>query len=142
MEDRDITRQILVVDDEATIRTGIAQALGKEKMTVHTAADSREALEILATQPLGIVLLDIKLPDMDGVELLKIIRREYPEIEVIMVTGYPAIQSAVECIRHGAMDYLVKPFRLDELEVLIAKAQDLLIQKHAPLSPEESRAQG
>jgi DNA-binding NtrC family response regulator len=142
MERPDITRQILVVDDEATIRSGIAQALGKAKMTVHTAADSREALEILSSQPLGIVLLDIKLPDMDGVEILKIIRREYPEIEVIMITGYPAIQSAVECIRHGAMDYLVKPFRLDELEVLIAKAQDLLTQKHAPFSPEEDRAQG
>ena len=141
MERPDISRQVLVVDDEATIRTGIAQALGKQKIQVHTAADGREALEILAAQPLGIVLLDIKLPDTDGLELLKIIRREYPDIEAIMITGYPTIQSAVECIRLGAMDYLVKPFRLDELEVLIAKAQDLLSQKHLP-SPEESRAQG
>src|SRR4030042_601542 len=59
-----------------------------------------------------------------------------------MITGYPAIQSAVECIKYGALDYLVKPFRLDELEVLIAKAQDLLIQRHVPLSSEEMRGQG
>jgi DNA-binding NtrC family response regulator len=142
MERPDISRQILVVDDEATIRTGISQALGKQGLTVATAAAGREALEILAARPVGIVLLDIKLPDADGVELLKIIHRDYPPTEVIMITGYPTIQSAVECIKFGALDYLVKPFRLDELEVLIAKAQDLLTQKHAPLSPEENRAQG
>jgi len=142
MERPDIIRQILIVDDETTIRTGIAQVLQKQNMAVATAADGREALDLLARQPAGIVLLDIKLPDMDGVDLLKIIRREYPETEVIMITGYPAIQGAVECIKHGALDYLVKPFRVDELEVLIEKAQGLLTQKHLPLSLEESRGQG
>ncbi len=142
MEQQDITRQILIVDDEATIRTGIAQVLERRKMAVATAENGREALDLLASLPVGIVLLDIKLPDMDGVELLKIIRREYPETEVIMITGYPAIQGAVECIKHGALDYLVKPFRVDELETLIEKAQSLLSQKHALFSPEESRAQG
>ncbi len=142
MERRDLTRQILVVDDEATIRTGIAQILQKQKVAVATAADGQEALGLLARQPVGIVLLDIKLPDMDGVDLLKFIRREYPETEVIMITGYPAIQGAVECIKLGALDYLVKPFRVDELEVLIERAQDLVAQRHAPLSPEEGREQG
>jgi DNA-binding NtrC family response regulator len=137
----EISRQILVVDDEAAIRTGIAQALERQDLTVATAATGREALEILADRPLGIVLLDIKLPDLDGVEILKQIRQEYPDLEVIMITGYPTIQGAVECIRHGAMDYLVKPFRLDELEVLIAKAQDLLAGKFAPPAPEAGRPQ-
>jgi DNA-binding NtrC family response regulator len=142
VERQDITRQILIVDDETTIRTGIAQVLERKKNMVATAADGREALDLLARRPVGIVLLDIKLPDMDGVDLLKVIRREYPETEVIMVTGYPAIQGAVECIKHGALDYLVKPFRVDELEVLIEKAQGLLAQKRAPLSPEEGREKG
>jgi DNA-binding NtrC family response regulator len=142
MARRDITRQILVVDDEPTIRTGIAQVLEKRKIQVATAADGREALDFLARQPVGMVFLDIKLPDMDGVDLLKSIRREYPETEVIMITGYPAIQGAVECIKHGALDYLVKPFRLDELEVLVERAQDLMSQRHAPLSPEKSRERG
>jgi len=142
LERRDITRQILIVDDEPAIRTGIAQVLEKQKIAAATAADGREALGLLARQPAGIVLLDIRLPDMDGVDLLKIIRREYPETEVIMITGYPTIQSAVECIKYGALDYLVKPFRVDELEVLIERAQDLLSQRNAPLSPEESREQG
>ena len=138
----DNTRQILIVDDETTIRTGIAQVLERQEMAVITAADGREAMEILATRAVGIVLLDIKLPDVDGVELLKTIRQEYPDVEVIMITGYPAIQGAVECIKHGAMDYLVKPFRVGELEILIEKARDLLSQKAGPLSPEESRTQG
>ncbi len=142
MEAQDITRKILIVDDEITIRTGIAQVLEKQKITAATAADGREALDLLARQPMGIVLLDIKLPDMDGVELLKTIRREYPETEVIMITGYPAIQSAVECIKHGALDYLVKPFRLDELEALIDKAQNQLNQRILSLAPEEHRGEG
>jgi two-component system response regulator AtoC len=142
MQGRDLTRQILVVDDETTIRTGIAQVLEKQQMAVTAAANGREALEILAARPVGIVLLDIKLPDMDGVELLKIIRREYPETEVVMITGYPAIQGAVECIKLGALDYLVKPFRVDELEILVEKAQSLLQQKRAPSLLEENREQG
>jgi len=138
----DITRQILVVDDEATIRSGITQVLERQGMQVAAAATGQEALEILAARPLGIVLLDIKLPDLDGVEILKHIRLEHPDTEVIMITGYPTIQGAVECIRHGAMDYLVKPFRLDDLEVLIAAAQDLLTKKHTPLNLKDSRTQG
>ncbi|MFZ5451344.1 MAG: sigma-54-dependent transcriptional regulator [Thermodesulfobacteriota bacterium] len=142
MEQPDIIRQILVVDDEATIRAGLAQALGKQDMVVHTAAQGWEGLELLAKQPVGIVLLDIKLPDMNGVEMLKTIRRQYPDTEVIMITGYPTIQGAVECIKYGAMDYLVKPFRLDELEVLVEKALGLLEEKQAPFPLEESRGRG
>ena len=138
----DITRQILVVDDEATIRTGITQVLERQGMQVAAAATGQEALEILAARPLGIVLLDIKLPDLDGVEILKHIRLEHPDTEVIMITGYPTIQGAVECIRHGAMDYLVKPFRLDDLEVLIATAQDLLTKKYTPLYLQDNRTRG
>ena len=138
----DITRQILVVDDEATIRTGITQVLERQGMRVAAAATGQEALEILAARPLGIVLLDIKLPDLDGVEILKHIRLEHPDTEVIMITGYPTIQGAVECIRHGAMDYLVKPFRLDDLEVLIATAQDLLTKKYTPLYLQDNRTRG
>ena len=122
MQRRDFTRQILVVDDEATIRSGITLVLERQDMAVATASDGREGLEILSARPVGIVLLDIKLPDMDGVELLKIIRRESPDTEVVMITGYPAIQGAVECIKLGALDYLVKPFRVDELEVQIGRA--------------------
>ncbi|MFZ5449999.1 MAG: sigma-54-dependent transcriptional regulator [Thermodesulfobacteriota bacterium] len=144
MKDSDLDRQILVVDDEAAVRTGIAQVLSRQDLTVTAAADAAQALEKLALQPFAIILLDIKLPDMDGVEVLKILRREYPEAEVIMITGYPTIQGAVECIKLGALDYLVKPFRIDELEVVVQKARDHLAQKgkRPSLEPEEARGLG
>jgi two-component system response regulator AtoC len=129
MKESDLNRQILVVDDEAAVRSGIAQVLSRQNLAVTAAADATQALEELARQPFAIVLLDIKLPDMNGVELLKHLRRDFPETEVIMITGYPTIQGAVECIKLGALDYLVKPFRIDELEAVVQKARDHLAQK-------------
>jgi two-component system response regulator AtoC len=136
MKKGDLDRQILVVDDEAAVRAGIAQVLSRQNLTVTTAADATQALEHLARQPFAIVLLDIKLPDLSGVEVLKHLRRDYPDVEVIMITGYPTIQGAVECIKLGALDYLVKPFRINELEEVVQKARYHLAQKGQPHSPE------
>jgi len=126
MPRREPARQVLVVDDEAAVRSGIAQVLERQGLIVAAAADGRQALELLALRPFVVALVDIKLPDQDGFELLKLIRAEYPEIGVVMITGYPTIQGAVECIKHGALDYLVKPFRIDELEAVVKKALDLV----------------
>ncbi len=145
MEATDFTRQVLVVDDETAVRTGIAQVLERQDLVVRTAADARQALELMAAQPFAIVLLDIKMPDMDGVEVLKLLRRDYPETAIIMITGYPTIQGAVECIKLGALDYLVKPFRLDDLESVVQKARDLLKhrgKKPAAAEAEEADARG
>ncbi|MEJ2364195.1 MAG: sigma-54 dependent transcriptional regulator [Deltaproteobacteria bacterium] len=114
---------VLVVDDEEVVRTGISRVLEKEVLSVHTAADGSEALEIMAKQTIHIVLLDIKMPGMDGIEVLEHIRATYPNTVVVMITGHPTIQSAIECTKLGAVDYLVKPFRVDELEALVLKAQ-------------------
>ncbi len=142
MKESDLNRQILVVDDEAAVRTGIAQVLSRQNLAVTLAADATQALEELARQPFAIVLLDIKLPDISGVEVLKHLRLDYPETEVIMITGYPTIQGAVECIKLGALDYLVKPFRIDELEVVVQKARDHLAQKGKPPAAEPEGAGG
>jgi len=88
-------RQVLVVDDEEAIRTGIAQALALMGLQVATAAGGAAALEMLARSPYAVVLLDIRMPDLDGMEVLKRIRRDHPESEVIMITGFPTIQGAV-----------------------------------------------
>ena len=116
--------KVLIVDDEEVVRAGISRVLAKQDLSIHTAADGSEALAIMAQQPINIVLLDIKMPGMDGMEVLKHIRATYPETVVIMVTGHPTIQGAVECTKLGALDYLVKPFRVDDLETLILKAQE------------------
>jgi two-component system, NtrC family, response regulator AtoC len=142
MQESDLSRQILVVDDEAAVRTGIALVLAKENLAVSTAADAGEAMAQMARQPFAIVLLDIKLPDQDGVQVLKHLRQNYPETEVIMITGYPTIEGAVECIRQGALDYLVKPFRIDELEAVVQKALDHLTQKGWRTATESEAAGG
>jgi DNA-binding NtrC family response regulator len=116
--------KVLVVDDEEVVRAGISRVLAKQGLSIHTAVDGSEALAIMAQQPINIVLLDIKMPGMDGIEVLKHLRATYPETVVIMITGHPTIQSAVECTKLGALDYLVKPFRVDDLETLIRKAQE------------------
>jgi two-component system response regulator AtoC len=135
MQQGDLTRQILVVDDENAVRTGIAQVLSRQELEVVTAAEAGDALNILAQRPFGIMLLDIKLPDMDGVELLRLLRQDFPDMAIIMITGYPTIQGAVACIKLGALDYLVKPFRIDELEVVVEKARQYLQQRAYQLKP-------
>jgi len=140
MQESDISSQILVVDDEEAVRRGIAQVLGRRQLTVATAASANEALEILNQRPVAIILLDIKLPDIDGIEFLRLLRKDFPETAIIMITGYPTIQSAVECIKLGALDYLVKPFRIDELEGLVEKARKFLSQKSTQKKPEPEEA--
>ncbi len=139
MKSREFSRRILVVDDEPVVRTGLAQALERLGFEVRLAAAGEEGLRIMAAWPAGIVLLDVRLPDMDGVEVLKRLLQDHPETVVIMITGYPSIEGAVESIKQGALDYLVKPFHLDHLEALVAKAQETLHQRvsaHQPV-PEE-----
>lgn len=136
MKAGDLSRRLLVVDDEAVIRTAIAQALGKKDFEVLTAASGGEALKIMATRPAGIVLLDLRLPDLDGLELLKRLHQDYPECVVVIITGYPDIRSAVEAIKHGALDYVVKPFHLEHLEAVVEKARDAVHHRVSTAPPE------
>jgi len=113
--------RVLVVDDEAVVRNGIQRVLEKKGMDVRTAGTGMEALNLLEKRPFDLVLLDIRMPDMDGISALRKIRVRRPEAAVIMITGYPTIDSAVHCIKLGAVDYLVKPFRLDDLDTALKK---------------------
>jgi two-component system response regulator AtoC len=144
MKENNLNRQILVVDDEEVVRTGVTQVLSRQNLAVTTAVDASQGLKELTRQDFAVVLLDIKLPDLDGVEVLKLLRRDYPATEVIMITGYPTIQGAVECIKLGALDYLVKPFRINELEAVVEKALNHLAQKgkRPPAEPEEASELG
>ncbi len=141
MRENDPNKQILVVDDEDAIRTGIAQVLSRMGLKVAMAAGGLLALEMMARRSYAIVLLDIKMPDLDGLEVLQRLRQDYPGTEVIMITGFPSIQGAVECIKHGALDYLVKPFRIDDLEAVVRKALDHRGQRarQEPGEPEAGR---
>ena len=114
--------QILVVDDEESIRRLAEKELANSRRTVRTAATAREAFELIRRQQFDVVVLDIRLPDGDGLDLLEKFREAIPDVEVILITGHGNIDSAVEAMKIGAYDYITKPFTLDRLELVIEKA--------------------
>ncbi len=110
----DFKPTVLIVDDEAAPRAALKQILGKD-FHILTAENARAALAVLDEHGVDLVTLDLKLPDRSGSDLLHDIKRTHAEIEVIMVTAYGSLQSAMDCIRHGAAGFLVKPFNASEL---------------------------
>jgi two-component system response regulator AtoC len=133
----DLLNQVLVVDDEPAMRAGIARVLQAEGYQVLTAAGGAEALQMMADRPVHLAILDLKMPGMNGVELLQTIGRRHPETRVIMVTGYPDVEAAVSCIKLGALDYLVKPLSTGDFEILLEKTRTILDQgsQHSPRAP-------
>ena len=110
--------RILVVDDELIVRDSIKEWLEDEGFSVDMAASGPEALDKLATQPFHLMLTDIKMPGMDGVELLKNAHKRFPDLTVIMMTAYATVETAIEALKIGALDYLLKPF---DPEILVDK---------------------
>lgn len=102
-------QSILIVDDEASVRESLEKVLSKAGYATLTANSGHEALALLAHHQVDIVLSDLKMPDGDGVELLKSIKKDYPDIEVILLTGYGTIETAVDAMREGAYDFISKP---------------------------------
>lgn len=112
---------ILVVDDEKRVRDEITEFLTENKYQVFKAGLPSEAFKILDENPIDIVILDIKLPEMDGLTVLKEIKESYPEIEVIMISGHGDMQSVIEAMRSDAADYFPKPFRLMDIHLAIKR---------------------
>ena len=113
--------RILVVDDDNNLRWVIQTQLEQMGYAVATAADGVTALEAMEKQPPALVLTDLKMPGMSGMELLERIRRDYPEIPVLIMTAFGTIQSAVQAMRAGAYDYLTKPIDYDELAMSVSR---------------------
>lgn len=119
--------RILVVDDEASIREMLSRHFRFQEKEVVTAGDGIEAMDILKNQKVDIILCDITMPRMDGVELLRHIRAEYPMIRTIMMTGYVTQGNVLACMRHGADTCVFKPFDdLSELEEAVQRADEYL----------------
>jgi len=110
--------RILIVDDDAAIRDGSSQALVRQGHEVLQAASGREALSFLDRSEFDLVFLDLKLPDINGLDLLRTIRERDPLVQIVMITAYGTIQNAVEAMRLGANDFLSKPFAPDELRLV------------------------
>lgn len=106
MEDR---IRVLVVDDEEVVRLGYRRVLSADGFTVMAAGNGFEALDLMCDGRFDVVLLDMRLPGMDGLQVLRAIKERWPQSEVVMVTGYPSIETAKEAVKLGAYDYLAKP---------------------------------
>ncbi|HSO60066.1 MAG TPA: response regulator [Desulfobacterales bacterium] len=109
------TGRILVVDDEVAVNNNIRKILAKKAYPVDQATSKKDALEMIQTRPYALVLLDLKIPGVNGLELLAAIREQQPTAKVIIITGYASIETAVAGARMGAIDYLPKPFTPEEI---------------------------
>jgi len=112
---------VLVVDDEGANRYSVSKTLQRVGYLVREAATGEEALEMMAGQPFDVVLTDIRMPGLDGVELLRRIKEESPDIIVILMTAYASLGTAVEALRLGAHDYLIKPSSSQDIRQSVAR---------------------
>ena len=123
--------KVLVVDDEKVIRDGCHRVLSAKGFDVHFAENGLQAMEVLAETPVDLVLLDLKMPVMNGEEVLAKVSAQYPEILVIIITGHGTIDTAVTCMKNGAYDFITKPFQIDQFVLTVNRAADKrrLVQK-------------
>jgi DNA-binding response OmpR family regulator len=119
---------LLVVDDEAIIRAFLVRALEGAGYRVSAAADGHEALARMHEMPIDLVLTDIRMDHMDGVALLREVRARHPDTVVLLLTGHAALESAIAAVQHGALNYLLKPVRNEEIIEAVKAA--LVIQAH------------
>lgn len=121
-----LNTRLMIVDDEERFLKTTKGLMEKRKCIVSTALSGIEALEILAKQEMDVVILDVKMPGMDGVEVLRRIKQTHPLVEVIMLTGHSTTESAVEGMKLGAFDYLLKPC---DINILFSKVMEAVDKK-------------
>ena len=114
--------KLLLVDDEVGFVDILAKRLGKRNMDVTSAYSGTDGIQLIRKQDFDVAVLDLKMEDMDGLEVLKIFKKAYPEMEVIMLTGHGSKHAAMEGIELGAFDYLTKPCELVDLMAKIREA--------------------
>lgn len=115
------THTILIVDDEQNMRVALFEALSRNGHEVAVAENGRMALEMIARNPPDLVVTDIKMPGMDGLELLRQVKALRPELPVVIMTGFATVDTAVEAMKQGAFDYLLKPFPVEVIEETVAR---------------------
>ena len=122
---------VLVIDDDESIRLGCSQSLELDGYLVRTAKNGKEGLEFAREEAFDVVIVDLKMPEVDGMTVLGRLRQEVPDTQVVMITGYATIESAVDAMRVGAYDYLPKPFSSDMLNDVVKRA----IERHQRMLP-------
>ncbi len=122
-------RKVLIVDDDEIIRRQLEKELKRNFFHTYLSADGKTTLETLAKENIDILLLDVKLPDIDGLELLQKVKMGKPDCEVIVITGLGSQEIAIQSLRRGAIDYIEKPIKMDELYAALGRAQEKLAEK-------------
>ncbi|HMZ50969.1 MAG TPA: response regulator, partial [Candidatus Sumerlaeota bacterium] len=117
-------RQIMIVDDEKNTREGLKWALESTGAEVFLAENGEQALVKLGNLPVDLVISDLKMPKMDGMELLTHVHEEFPDADFVMLTGHGTVETAVDAMKKGAFDYLIKPVNIDELQLLVDRVFD------------------
>ncbi len=136
------TGTILVVDDEPNIRRVLEAVLVKEGHTVFTAENGKKGLEVLATEStIDVLISDLIMPDINGVELLAAAKEINPRLPVLMITAHGTIKSAVDAMKLGALDYIPKPFDLDEIKIVVKNALNRKELNDSPAPAKTKRAQ-
>lgn len=121
---------ILIVDDEEAVRFSLRRALAREDVVISEAKSGEEAIKLLSHASFALVLTDIRMSPVDGLDLLETIAEHWPETPVIMLTGYASVPSAVRALRHGAHDYLIKPVSIAEVRTCVRRG----LSKHQEMS--------
>jgi DNA-binding NtrC family response regulator len=121
--------KLLIVDDETRFLNAIAQRLSKRGFDVRTASDGAQAIELARTEKFDIALLDLKMPGMDGGEVLDRLKGEHEFLEAIMLTGHGSLESAVDLTKRGAFSYLPKPYELEKLIDVLKEAYEARLKK-------------
>jgi len=114
--------EILIIDDEDEMRAALTETLMRSGYSVHTASNGIEGIELFNRQSFGMVITDVKMPKVSGLQVLKEIKRVSPQTPVVMITAYGTIDNAVEAMREGAFDYILKPFSADVLDNVVERA--------------------
>ncbi len=127
--------KILLVDDEERFRTNLKRMLMAQGLPVADAAGGREALELAGREPFDVAVVDIRMPDMDGLETLAELKKINPGLEVIMLTGHASLDAAVEINKLGGYDYLLKPCPLEELLLKIEAAFEKKVEREKRSKP-------
>ncbi|MDH3359369.1 MAG: response regulator, partial [Desulfobulbaceae bacterium] len=113
--------KILVVDDEQNMRIALYEALSRNGYEVSVAENGQMALEMVEKSPPDMLITDIKMPNLDGIELLRRIKAIRPSLPVVIVTGFATVDTAVEAMKQGAVDYIIKPFSVEVIEETVAR---------------------
>lgn len=116
--------KILVVDDELLIRDLLYDFFTTNEWEISIAEDGQKAIDYLKNQDYDIVLTDLKMPDMNGMDLTSRIRNLHGDLPVVIMTGYPSLDSALEALRHKVDDYIIKPFNVNQLYKVVKKVVD------------------